>query len=486
MPAELRPAIDTVWVLVSASLIFFMQAGFALIEAGVTSAKNIGNILMKNLMDFVVVAIVFYAAGFAIMFGDGNPFFGTGGWFGDGNPFGALAAAQVPIEAKLLFQLMFAAVAATIVSGAMVERTRFLPYLLACACVGVVIYPVVGHWIWGGGWLAELGFLDFAGSTVVHTTGGLTALAGAVMVGPRLSWRGTGQARRERHQRVPSTQSLYLFVLGTFILWLGWYGFNPGSTLGAVPVTALIALNTTLAGAAGALSAMTVAWVVFGRPDISMSANGALAGLVAITAGCRYVESWAALPIGAVAGAALVAGVLLVDQRVDDPVGAVSVHGIGGVLGTLLAGVFASPRLVAGAGIGRPGLVYGETGQLAVQALGSAVVAAYVLTLAFGMFWLLKRTVGLRASRLAELEGLDVAEHGIVSADPAMRTELEALWGEHGTVADLDDELARAAEPPEDPWAAAGPGDAWPAGYEDDAWPPAGGWGPRADRTWER
>src|SRR4051794_2749750 len=192
--AELRPAIDTVWVLVAASLIFFMQAGFALIEAGVTSAKNIGNILMKNLMDFAVVAIVFYAAGFAIMFGDGNPLFGTGGWFGHGDPFSALAAARVPIEAKLLFQLMFAAVAATIVSGAMVERTRFLPYLLACAVVSLVIYPVAGHWIWGGGWLAGLGFLDFAGSAVVHTTGGLTALAGAVMAGPRLGWRGTGQA----------------------------------------------------------------------------------------------------------------------------------------------------------------------------------------------------------------------------------------------------------------------------------------------------
>jgi Amt family ammonium transporter len=368
----------------------------------------------------------------------------------------------------------------------MVERTRFLPYLIACACVGLVIYPVVGHWIWGGGWLAELGFLDFAGSTVVHTTGGLTALAGAVMVGPRLSWRGTGQARRERHQRVPSTQSLYLFVLGTFILWLGWYGFNPGSTLAAVPVTALIALNTTLAGAAGALSAMLVAWVVFGRPDISMSANGALAGLVAITAGCRYVESWAALPIGAVAGSALVAGVLLVDRYVDDPVGAVSVHGICGVLGTLMVGVFASPRLVADAGIGGPGLVYGGVGQLAVQALGSATVAAYVLTLAFGMFWLLKRTVGLRASRLAELEGLDVAEHGIVSADPAMRAELEALWGEHGDVIRLDEEEpAPAARVPEDPWAAE-PDVSWPPGDPGGAWPPAGGWEHRPDRTWER
>ena len=407
---ELSLALDTVWVLVTAFLVFFMQAGFALVEAGLTRAKNVGNIVMKNLMDFGIGTIAFFAVGFAIMFGSGNDWFGTHGWFLGGDKFESLSWTQVPLSAKFLFQLVFAGTAATIVSGAMAERTRFRSYLIYSAVISAFIYPVVGHWIWGGGWLGQRGMLDFAGSTVVHSTGGWVALMGAAFLGPRI-----GKYGPDGKPRALPGHSMPLVILGTLILWFGWYGFNPGSTMAAIPdAIAHIATTTTLAAAAGAIVAMSTIWLVSGKPDIAMTANGALAGLVGITAGTAFVENWAAIVIGAAAGLIVVGAVLMFDRiRIDDPVGAISVHGVCGAFGTLMVGVFASERLIEAAGVGSPGLVYGGGfDQLADQAVGVGAVALFTLAAAAVLFGLLKITIGLRVPEDEEIAGLDVAEHG--------------------------------------------------------------------------
>lgn len=384
------------WTLVAAALVFFMQAGFAMVEAGFTRAKNAVNILMKNLMDFSMGSIVYWAIGFGLMFGaSGTGWFGTSGFFlsdftPDGDPW---------VLAFWMFQVVFAATAATIVSGAMAERTKFTGYLLYSACVCGLIYPIFGSWAWGSlfngsGWLEGLGFIDFAGSTVVHSVGGWAALAGAIVLGPRL-----GKYLADGSVRPIPGHNMPLGALGVFILWLGWFGFNPGSTTTADKSIAMIFVNTNLAAATGAILAMVTSWGKFGKPDVSMSLNGALAGLVAITAGCANVTPAGSVAIGAIAGILVVLSVMFFDKiKVDDPVGAVSVHGVCGAWGTLAAGIF---------NIGGT-----SAAMIGVQLIGIAACFLWTFPTAFIMFKLIDKTIGLRVSPEEEAEGLDFSEHG--------------------------------------------------------------------------
>ena len=397
---------DTIWVLVAAFLVFFMQAGFSMVEAGFTRAKNAVNILMKNLMDFSMGSIAYWAIGFAIMFGDGNNFMGLSGWFvsAETKGFSALEWSSVPTLSAWLFQLVFAATAATIVSGAMAERTKFRSYLIYSIFITGLIYPIIGHWIWGGGWLSSLGMLDFAGSTVVHSTGGWLALTGAIVLGAR-----TGKYDANGKPRPIAGHNLPLAALGVFILWLGWFGFNPGSQMAADPKPiALIAVTTNLAAAAGAILAMITAWFRLKKPDAGMALNGALAGLVAITAPCAFVTPLAAVIIGAIAGVVVVFSVLILENlRIDDPVGAISVHGVCGALGTLLLGLFHTEQ----------GILYAaDTGAafkfFGFQFLGVVSVFAWCMVTGFILFYGIKAIVGLRVSEEEELEGLDYGEHG--------------------------------------------------------------------------
>ncbi len=397
---------DTLWVLVAAFLVFFMQAGFAMVEAGFTRAKNAVNILMKNLIDFSVGSLAYWAVGFAIMFGTGGWFMGFSGWFvpAETDAFSSLEWSSVPTHAAWLFQLVFAATAATIVSGAMAERTKFKSYLVYSIFITGIIYPIAGHWIWGGGWLSNLGMLDFAGSTVVHSTGGWLALMGAIVLGAR-----TGKFDGNGRPRVIAGHNLPLAALGVFILWLGWFGFNPGSQMAADPsAIALIAVTTNIAAAAGAIASMITAWVRLGKPDAGMALNGALAGLVAITAPCAFVEPWAAVVIGAIAGVVVVFSVLLLENlRIDDPVGAISVHGTCGALGTILLGVFHNEQ----------GILYAaDKGAafkfLGIQFLGVFAVLAWCVVTGYILFSAIKAVVGLRVSQEEEMEGLDLGEHG--------------------------------------------------------------------------
>ena len=397
---------DTIWVLVAAFLVFFMQAGFSMVEAGFTRAKNAVNILMKNLMDFSMGSIAYWAIGFAIMFGDGNNFMGLSGWFvsAETKGFSALEWSSVPTLSAWLFQLVFAATAATIVSGAMAERTKFRSYLIYSIFITGLIYPIAGHWIWGGGWLQNMGMLDFAGSTVVHSTGGWLALTGAIVLGAR-----TGKYDANGKPRPIAGHNLPLAALGVFILWLGWFGFNPGSQMAADPKPiALIAVTTNLAAAAGAILAMVTAWFRLKKPDAGMALNGALAGLVAITAPCAFVTPVAAVIIGAIAGVVVVFSVLILENlRIDDPVGAISVHGVCGALGTLLLGLFHTEQ----------GILYAaDTGAafkfFGVQFLGVVSVFAWCMVTGFILFYGIKVIVGLRVSEEEELEGLDYGEHG--------------------------------------------------------------------------
>ena len=397
---------DTIWVLVATFLVFFMQAGFSMVEAGFTRAKNAVNILMKNLMDFSMGSIAYWAIGFAIMFGDGNRFMGLSGWFvsAETKGFSALEWSSVPTLSAWLFQLVFAATAATIVSGAMAERTKFRSYLIYSIFITGLIYPIVGHWIWGGGWLSSLGMLDFAGSTVVHSTGGWLALTGAIVLGAR-----TGKYDANGKPRPIAGHNLPLAALGVFILWLGWFGFNPGSQMAADPKPiALIAVTTNLAAAAGAILAMITAWFRLKKPDAGMALNGALAGLVAITAPCAFVTPVAAVIIGAIAGVVVVFSVMILENlRIDDPVGAISVHGVCGALGTLLLGLFHTEQ----------GVFYAaDTGAafkfFGAQFLGVVSVFAWCMVTGFILFYGIKAIVGLRVSEEEELEGLDYGEHG--------------------------------------------------------------------------
>lgn len=398
--------IDTLWVLIAAFLVFFMQAGFGMVEAGFIRAKNACNILTKNFLDFCMASLGFFMFGYAIMFGAGNGFTGTGGWF----LIGAESGAGIPLYAFWLFQAAFCGAAATIVAGGMAERMKFPAYLIYSFIISALIYPLVGHWIWGGGWLSNLGFADFAGSTVVHAVGGFAALIGTIILKPR-----TGKYNRDGSANVIAGHSIPLASLGVFILWFGWFGFNPGSTLsvGDGSLIARVAINTNLAAAVGGIFAMFTVWKMFGKPDLSMAMNGALAGLVAITAPCAFVEPWAAIIIGAVGGVIVVLGVVVLDKlRIDDPVGAVPVHGLNGIWGTLAIGLFGQKAL----GLANDGLFYGGSlTQLGIQALGVVSVIIFVV-LAMGLvFKAIDKTIGLRVSREEELKGLDIGEHGMES-----------------------------------------------------------------------
>lgn len=402
--ADVQTNLDNVFVLVSAVLVIFMQAGFALVEAGLTRAKSVANIMMKNLMDFCAGAIAFFAVGYAIAFGSGNDFFGTEGWFlGDG----AFQYGTLTVPVTFIFQVAFAATAATIVSGAMAERTKFKSYFVYSIGISALIYPVVVHWNWGGGWLAQLDtpFHDFAGSTMVHMVGGVAALMGAMILGPRIGKYGPdGKPRAIPAHNIPYA------VLGTFILLVGWYGFNPGSELAADGAIGGIAVTTTLAAAAGAISSMLTIWLVSGKPDVAMTANGMLAGLVGITAGTAAVTNIGALVIGGAAGVIVVGAVFFFDRiKIDDPVGAISVHGVCGAFGTIAVGLFAAEDT----DFWKQGLLYGGgADQLVTQLIGVGAVAVFVAVTAGILFLTIKATIGLRVSEDEELQGLDVLEHG--------------------------------------------------------------------------
>jgi len=392
--------LNTFWVLITGALVFFMQTGFALVEAGFTRSKNTTNILFKNLMDFCIGTIVFWVIGYGLMFGAGNGFIGSFDFLSSGDYGSALG---LPNLAFFFFQLVFAATAATIVSGAMAERTKFSSYLLYSLIISAVIYPISGHWVWGGGWLSklEVPFHDFAGSTVVHSVGGWIALAGAAILGPRL-----GKYKDGKVNAIPG-HSLTLGALGVFILWIGWFGFNPGSTLSLADpgLVSKIFVTTNAAAAAGGIATMLTVWLRYGKPALSMTLNGVLAGLVAITAGCDAVTPGAAIIIGALAGILVVFAVEFFDKiaKIDDPVGAISVHGICGTFGTLAVGLFSESG----------GLFYGGGGALlTTQAIGVAAVAAWALGTGFILFLVLKYTIGIRVSRKEEENGLDYYEHG--------------------------------------------------------------------------
>ena len=405
-------AVNTIWVLVGAALVFFMQAGFSLCEAGFTRAKNTGNILMKNLMDFCIGTPCFWLVGFGIMFGSGTALFGTIDPLIMGD-YSHILPAGVPLWAYAIFQTVFCATSATIVSGAMAERTKFSAYCIYSAAISLIIYPISGHWIWGGGWLSQLGFHDFAGSTAVHMVGGLCALIGAKILGPRI-----GKYDKNGKPRAILGHNMTSAALGVFILWFCWFGFNGASTVGMdtdelMERAGLVFFNTNMSAAVACCAALIFTWIRYKKPDVSMTYNAALAGLVGVTAGCDAVNPVGAFFIGAVCGIVMVLAIEFFDKvaKIDDPVGAISVHCVCGALGTLLVGLFATGSSTA------PGLFYGGGfGLLGIQALGVLSVALYVAVVITIVFQVLKHTVGLRVSPEEEVKGLDITEHGLPSA----------------------------------------------------------------------
>jgi ammonium transporter, Amt family len=419
--AELAIAASTVWVVLAAILVMFMQAGFAFLEAGLTRMKNVGHVAAKNVLTFAIASIVFYLVGFGIAFGDGgNGLVGGSGFVPSVEDLLATGSAPfswfatIPGAAAYFFQAVFCGVSLAIVWGAMAERTKLWVYF-AFSAVYTVIYSIAAHWIWGAnGWLAGLGMQDFAGSTVVHYQGALAGLAGALLLGPRIGKFGADG----KPNAIPGHNMAFV-TLGVIILWFGWFGFNPGSTLGVdfpeVGFFSYVALNTNVAAAAGVLGAVLCAWLVIKKPDLSMMLNGAIGALVAITAACAFVAPWAAMVIGAVAGGIVVLGILLVERlKIDDPIGAIAAHGLAGVWGTLSLGFLAAPTLVEKVGIGEAGLLYGGGArQLGVQALGLLAVGAFTFTAAFAVLWVMKATAGIRVDADVETAGLDVSEHGM-------------------------------------------------------------------------
>jgi Amt family ammonium transporter len=415
---------DTLWVLVAGMLVFFMNLGFAAVESGLCRAKNCVNILAKNFIVFGVSSLAFLVLGWGLMFGDGNPIVGTQGLFfasgADNSPatgdayagvYSSIAWSGVPLWAKFFFQLVFAGTAATIVSGAVAERVRFLSFVVFSFVMVGIIYPITGHWIWGGGWLAGAGFWDFAGSTTVHSVGGWAALAGVLLLGPRL-----GKYRNGRVMPIPG-HNMSMATIGVFVLWLGWFGFNPGSTMG-VDALAIghIAVTTNTAAAAASLSALLVSIVLLGKPDFSMILNGCLAGLVAITAGCAWVSVPSSVVIGIIAGALVVVAVLAFDRmKIDDPVGAISVHLVNGVWGTLAVGLFADASVAPVTGPADGLFFGGGVGPLGTQALGIVAVGACTLLVSFAAWGAVKAVMGLRVTAEEEMEGLDIGEHGNVA-----------------------------------------------------------------------
>ena len=413
--------LDTLWVIITGALVFFMNLGFAAVESGLARQKNSVNILSKNFIVFAVSSLGFLILGWGLMFGDGNGFIGLKGLFmasgADNSPatgaaysgvYGAIAWAGVPLWAKFFFQLVFCGTAATIVSGAVAERIKYISFIVFSLFLTMFIYPIVGHWIWGGGFLGSLGMLDFAGGTVVHSVGGWAALAGVMILGPRL-----GKYTKDGKIHPIPGHNMSLATIGAFVLWLGWFGFNPGSTMAANP-TAIshIVVTTNTAGIVALLAATATAWIVIGKPDLGMSINGLLAGLVAITPCCAYVSVTSSIIIGLIAGVLVVLSVMMFDRlKLDDPVGALSVHLVHGVLGTLFVGLFAQNGI---GGIASPnGLFFGGGFELlGKQALGVVCVGGFVFV-ASALVWLaIKATIGIRVTAKEEIEGLDIGEHG--------------------------------------------------------------------------
>ena len=395
-PLEYVNGLDTLWVLLGAMLVFWMQPGFALVEAGLTRSKNTANILMKNFCDFMCGSVLYWILGFSIMYGAD---FGLLGWSG----FGFIGEdSNIPAECTFIFQTVFCATAATIVSGAMAERTKFSMYFVYSILISAFVYPIEGHWSWGGGWLSEMGFHDFAGSTVVHLCGGALALAGAIVLGPRI-----GKYDKNGKSRAIPGHNLVLCALGVFCLWVGWFGFNPCSTVAATGYANAVAMShifvtTNMAAATGGISAMLYTWIVDGKPSLSMLCNGVLAGLVGITAGCDCVDIWASAVIGIITSTIMCMSVSFIDKKlhIDDPVGAVSVHGVGGIVGTILTGIFVNPA------------INGTECSIGVQTLGAVVVALFAFGCGMAIFLAIKYTHGLRCDKRIEEEGLDIYEHG--------------------------------------------------------------------------
>ena len=403
-------AVNTIWVLLGAALVFFMQAGFAMVETGFTRAKNAGNIIMKNLMDFCIGTPLFWLFGFGLMFGDGK-FIGAYKGIAD-STYASAAPDGVPFFAFLIFQTVFCATAATIVSGAMAERTKFISYCIYSAIISLLVYPIEAHWIWGGGWLADLGFHDFAGSTCVHMAGGVAAFVGAAILGPRI-----GKYDKNGKAKAIPGHSLTLGALGCFILWFCWFGFNGASTTSmegdAIPLAGKVFVTTNLAAAVATITTMIFTWIKYKKPDVSMTLNASLAGLVAITAPCDTVSPVSAAIIGIVAGILVVVGVEFIDQvlKIDDPVGACGVHMLNGMWGTIAVGLFSDGTC------GEKGLFTGGGAHLlGIQLLGMVSVIAWVAITMTIVFQIIKHTIGLRASEQEEILGLDVTEHGLVSS----------------------------------------------------------------------
>jgi Amt family ammonium transporter len=416
----LKVALDTMWVMMTAFLVFWMNAGFGCVESGLCRAKNATNILAKNFVVFGFSAIAYWILGFGIMFADGNSFMGTGGWLiggPDNSPatgdayqgiFTSLNWTGVPLLAKFFFQLVFAGTAATIVSGCVAERIHYKSFIVFTLILVGLSYPITGHWIWGGGWLAGMGFRDFAGSTVVHSVGGWAGLAGILILGPRI-----GKYKKDGTVQPIPGHSMALVFLGGLILWLGWFGFNPGSTMAADPnAIAHVAMTTNLACCAAILSSTLMAWIMLGKPDFSMTVNGALAGLVAITAPCAYVSIVSSAIIGLIAGVLVVFAVLFFDKlKLDDPVGALSVHLANGIFGTLAVGIFATSDAPGG---GANGLLNGGGfASLQAQMIGIVAVGAFTFVLTIVSWVIIKALLGLRVDPDDETRGLDLAEMGM-------------------------------------------------------------------------
>ncbi len=414
--SEVASAVDATWVMIAAILVIFMQAGFALLETGSTRMKNAGHVAGKTILTFGICSLAFWALGFGLTFGNGNSLIGLTGFFFNGTEeqakaaFESLSYTTIPAGIKFLFQLGFVGVSLAIAWGGFAERAKLSVYFVFGVLFTVLIYPVVGHWVWGGGWLAKLGMQDFAGSTVVHLQGAVAALAATILLKPRI-----GKYNKDGSSNlIPGHNQVYT-VLGVMILWVGWFGFNAGSTFGSLSgFFGYVALTTNLAAAAGAVAALVISWAVMGKADIPSMLNGVLAALVAITAACAFVEPWAAIVIGAIAGIITFYTAIFFDRiGIDDPVFAFSVHGVAGIWGTLSTGLFATPELVAQTGIGAPGLFYGGGfHQLGVQALGVFGAFVYVFLASYVVLGIMKATMGLRVTEEEEVVGLDLSEHG--------------------------------------------------------------------------
>jgi Amt family ammonium transporter len=418
---DTKVILDTIWVLVTAMLVFFMNLGFAMVESGFARVKNCVNILSKNFIVFAISSIAFWVIGWGLMFGDGNPFIGIKGLFflsgQDNSPatgdayqgvYSSISWATVPFLAKFFFQLVFAGTAATIVSGAVAERIKYISFIVFSFIMVGIMYPITGHWIWGGGWLQKLGMFDFAGSSVVHSVGGWAALAGVLMLGPRFG----KYSDNGKINPIPG-HNLAIATIGCFVLWLGWFGFNPGSTMAAIPHDiARIAITTNSAAAAAVLSATLLSWLMLGKPDLGMTLNGCLAGLVAVTAPCAYISVGSSVIIGLIAGVFVVLAVIGFDKlKIDDPVGALSVHLVNGVFGTIAVGLFAQDSIMPNT-TGNGLFFGGGVKLLGAQLTGVLAVGIFTFVVALIAWSIIKATIGLRVSLQEEMIGLDIGEHG--------------------------------------------------------------------------